>query len=506
MAQNSSEQTGTNGHHAALPSLSLRARVTLWIVVAFAIVKITLVLLILLYQRRAIHDSFDSVFTDRVAVISADVASYPGPVHDDYLRGIALRETNNIYIQDFAILLYDPSLKQPLASHGRDAGTLRTVAESAKPNSIRGVSYTSATGDNDRSLRIATTAITQPGGQQSLLVIATSDRYTDSVTSAIGSILLFSTPFTIGTIALVAWFVGGIAVRPLEQVRAFAESLRPEDLGRPITFSSTGSEVDALREQLDGAMSRLDAAYQAQARFLANISHEIKTPISVVQSEADVLLLSKPTPEDYLAFVRSTGEEMQRLGKMVESFLMLTRVQQGDSRVRRKPVPMNDLVMSAFEESLGMARQYKVTLEPDLCPDDDAPEVLGNDDLLTTAINNMVRNAIRFSPEGETVSIRCHTDNGYSIVEILDRGPGIPAELLPKLFEPFTQASSERRRGRGTGLGLQIAKGIAELHGGDITVKNLNVGCSFRLVLPLHKPHLAQPTDRMNLNSSSTQP
>src|SRR5690606_7445558 len=142
------------------------------------------------------------------------------------------------------------------------------------------------------------------------------------------------TPFTIGVIALVAWFVGGVAVKPLEQVRAFAENLRPEALGKPIDIDGSSSEVDAVREQLDAAMERLDAAYQSQARFLANISHEIKTPISVVQSEADVLMMSKPSADDYEDFVRSTGEEMQRLGKMVESFLLLTRVQHGDTRVR----------------------------------------------------------------------------------------------------------------------------------------------------------------------------
>lgn len=483
MAPNSSEHEDRPAHH----SFSLRARVTLWIVIAFAIVKITIVLLILLYQKRAIHASFDGVFTDRVSVISTDVASYPAAVQDSYLRGIALRETNNIYIQDFTILMYDLGLRQQIASHGRDAETLLRIAEGSTISVGGPVVYTSAVGGDERPLRVAVTRVAQPDGRQSLLLIAASDRYSKSVTRVVGSVMLISTPFTIGTIALVAWFVGGIAVKPLEQVRAFAESLSPEALGNPIGLSSTSSEVTALRDQLDRAMSRLDAAYQAQARFLATISHEIKTPMSVVQSEADVLLLSEPTPEEYLAFVRSTGEEMQRLGKMVESFLMLTRVRQGDSRVRRKPVAVNDMVMAAFDECLGMARQYRVRLEPELCPDETTPEILGNEDLVTTAINNIVRNAIRFSPEGDAVRIRCSSAGGNAIIEVADRGPGIPQELFPRLFEPFTQASSERRRGRGTGLGLQIAKGIAELHGGDIVVQNRDVGCVFRLILPLRQ-------------------
>lgn len=468
--------------------LSLRARVTLWIVIAFAIVKVTLVLLILLYQQRAIHKAFDAAFAERVAIVSQDLSGREGEVDETYLRGIALRETNNLYIQDFAILLYDPVAGEPIASYGEYAQQLGDAAKRKTQTSDEASNYDTFESVDGTPIRTATLRITLTGDRIAVLVVATSDRYTASLSKTVGRVLLVSTPFTIGVIAFVAWFVGGIAVRPLEQVRAFAENLKPEGLGKPIDLDDYGSEVSELRHQLDGAMSRLDAAYQSQARFLANISHEIKTPISVVQSEADVLMMSKPSTQEYENFVRSTGEEMQRLGRMVESFLLLTRVQHGESRVRRSLIDVNDVVMEAFEQSLGMARQYKVRIEPQLCSDENDLRILGNEDLLVTAINNLVRNAIRFSPEGGTVSITCQRDGDSAVLLITDQGPGIPPDLLPRLFEPFTQASSERQRGRGTGLGLQIAKGIAELHGGDITVRNLDPGCEFTLKIPEDRP------------------
>ena len=487
MAQNSSDiHKYEHGR-----GLSLRARVTLWIVIAFAIVKVTLVLLILLYQQRAIHRAFDSAFADRVTIVSQDLSSRSGDIDETYLRGIALRETNNLYIQDFGILLFDPVSMQQIASYGEYTRILRDLA-AERAGLQSGVSvYASYESELGTPMRAAILKINLTGDRVAVLVMATSDRYTSSLTRTVGRVLLLSTPFTIGVIAFVAWFVGGIAVRPLEQVRAFAENLRPEGLGKPIDLDDSGSEVSELRHQLDGAMSRLDAAYQAQARFLANISHEIKTPISVVQSEADVLMMSKPTTKEYEAFVRSTGEEMQRLGRMVESFLLLTRVQHGESRVRRSLLDVNDIVMEAFEQSLGMARQYKVKIEPQLCSDENDLKILGNEDLLVTAINNLVRNAIRFSPEGGTVSLTCQREGNSAVLLITDQGPGIPPDLLPRLFEPFTQASSERQRGRGTGLGLQIAKGIAELHGGDITVRNLDQGCEFTLEIPEDLPESA---------------
>ncbi len=482
MAQSSSEQGSPLGIAWGWRGLSLRARVTLWIVIAFSIVKITLVILILLYQRRAIHSSFDAAFAERVQIVADDLKSRVGEIDKTYLRGIALRETNNLYIQDFAVLLYDPNTREVVASYGESDDALRQVA-TEHPDTHHGASrYESVNGRNG-VLRVATRQISLANARPVVLVVATSDRYTASLTRTVGRVLLLSTPFTIGVIALVAWFVGGIAVRPLEQVRAFAENLSPEGLGKPIDLDDSGSEVSALRKQLDAAMSRLDVAYQSQARFLANISHEIKTPISVVQSESDVLMMSRPTLEEYEAFVRSTGEEMQRLGSIVESFLLLTRVQHGESRVRRSSIDVNEIVMEAFEQCLGMARQYNVRLEPELCNDETDLSVFGDEDLLVTSLNNLVRNAIRFSPEGETVSIRCRRNDTKAMISVTDRGSGIPADLLPRLFEPFTQASSERSRGRGTGLGLQIAKGIAEIHGGDITVRNLDVGCEFTLEL-----------------------
>lgn len=483
MDQNSSEQK-----RSYWSGISLRAKVTLWIVIAFAIVKITLVLIILLYQQRAIHTSFDAAFQERVHIIAEDLAGRDGDINESYLRGIALRETNNLYIQDFSLLLVEAATATPIASYGRESTLLMSAAKQAINNTENIIDYASIMNKENVPFRTAASRIRLYNGVNAVLVVSTSDRYTASVSKTVGRVMLFSTPFTIGVIALVAWFVGGVAVRPLEQVRVFAENLRPESLVKPIDIDGSSSEVDAVREQLDAAMERLDSAYQSQARFLANISHEIKTPISVVQSEADVLMMSKPSNDDYEDFVRSTGEEMQRLGKMVESFLLLTRVQHGDTRVRRKSISANDLVMEAFEQSLTMARQYKVRLEPDLCQDENDPKVIGNEDLLVTAANNLVRNAIRFSPEDEVVSINCKQDNGKLYITVRDRGPGVPEDLLPRLFEPFTQASSERRRGRGTGLGLQIAKGIAELHGGDIQVKNHEKGCGFTLILPLSKP------------------
>ena len=122
-------------------------------------------------------------------------------------------------------------------------------------------------------------------------------------------------------------------------------------------------------------------------------------------------------------------------------------------------------------------------------------EVEGNEDLVQTAIGNLIRNAIRFSTKAGHIKIDCRATSENVEFCIRDFGPGVPPELLERLFEPFTQADEERQRGRGTGLGLQIAQGIAELHGGKIRAENLDVGCQFTLTLPNKVMMLGPATD-----------
>ena len=204
MAQNSSDiHKYEHGR-----GLSLRARVTLWIVIAFAIVKVTLVLLILLYQQRAIHRAFDSAFADRVTIVSQDLSSRSGDIDETYLRGIALRETNNLYIQDFGILLFDPVSMQQIASYGEYTRILRDLA-AERAGLQSGVSvYASYESELGTPMRAAILKINLTGDRVAVLVMATSDRYTSSLTRTVGRVLLLSTPFTIGVIAFVAWFVG----------------------------------------------------------------------------------------------------------------------------------------------------------------------------------------------------------------------------------------------------------------------------------------------------------
>jgi signal transduction histidine kinase len=281
-------------------------------------------------------------------------------------------------------------------------------------------------------------------------------------------------------------------VKPLTTARRIASQLSPESLKTDIRDDSAPREVQQLAAALDDARARMRQAFEAQERFLSNISHELKTPIATLLVEAQTLDRTDMSKLG-VQFVRSVEEEMRKLGKLVESFLTLTRVKDGKGLARAELVPINELVLDSVSYCSPMARQYAVKLKPELAASDDDVDaaISGDPELLRTMLDNLVRNAIRFSPESGSVIIISAVRGTEAVFEVRDQGSGLPPAMLNNAFDRFVQAPEEQKQGRGHGLGLTIAQAVAELHGGKITVRNVaEGGACFTLRLPLrgHDP------------------
>jgi signal transduction histidine kinase len=172
----------------------------------------------------------------------------------------------------------------------------------------------------------------------------------------------------------------------------------------------------------------------------------------------------------------------------VESFLMLTRITDGDGRIGLKRYAANDLVVDSVENCGLMAHQHGVRLAPELLEDDEFIDtvIAGDPELLRTMLDNLVCNAIRFSPRGGTIGIAARRSGSAVTVTVRDDGAGIPENRLSTIFDRMAPASGDNQSGRGHGFGLAIAQGIAELHGGIIAVANRETGgCEFCVTLPV---------------------
>jgi signal transduction histidine kinase len=341
----------------------------------------------------------------------------------------------------------------------------------------------------DAAVRILTRPFQDETGQRYHLQLATPAPR--PIGEQLGEFLVLSLPIGLLAAGLMAWFMAGRVVSPIQRLAKAARAVSPTNLKGRIEVNPADSETARLQSELNDALERLEKGYRAQNMFISNVSHELKTPIAVLLSQAQVLKQEDRSPLEYRRFLAVVEEEMRILGRLVESFLVLARIGHGKEHVRRERATVNDVVLEAAEHCAGISRLYEVPLVTILHLGNDGdiePELEGDPELLRTMLENLVRNALRFSPRGEPVDLRVSCTKDRASITVRDRGPGIPREHIEKIFERFYQVQSDSQNSRGSGLGLAIAKSVAELHNGTISVRNCSDrGCEFEVLVPLGK-------------------
>lgn len=471
--------------------LTLRLRLALWVVLISSLVQLTVSLVALLYQASSLRSLYDDQLRMRAESVIESLPPNPSDIEANRLRVLAERSSLLVFFDKVRIAVFDmqgrPVAFDPSNPPPADPEAVRLAISSGLG---RYADWTAEEGPQQETNLHRSFAMPIAAGQTAMpgliLWISTSDRYAQQRIETVWTAVALTSLAGILGSAIAGWYIAGIAVRPLDELRSEVASLSPEHMSLNGGSGSGDPEVAKLREELDRAMARIERGYAAYGRFIASVSHELKTPIAVALTEAQVLMKNPGISGDAEKFAQSIAEEMARLGGLVESFLTLTRVRDGKLNSSLKDYSVNELIMDSVEHCAAFARQNGVVLLPTLIDSEESIEVCVDPDLMRTAIDNLIRNAIRFTAVGEQIEITASHRSADRQVDITvrDYGPGIPEKLLPNLFDRFSQADSEIRSGRGTGLGLEIAQGIAELHGGSIAVENLERGCRFTIGLP----------------------
>jgi signal transduction histidine kinase len=248
--------------------------------------------------------------------------------------------------------------------------------------------------------------------------------------------------------------------------------------------------LDTLRAQNERLLD-LDAMKQS---FISMVSHELRTPLTSIVGYLELMQEGEAgdLTEDQAHFLEVMDRNAARLQRLVDDILMISRADSDRLTLSVEPVDVRQLVQRAAESAGPVARNKGIELVARV--EDDLPEVRGDRRLLAQLLDNLVSNAVKFTPAGRSVTIRAAGDGHEVVVEVQDTGPGIPADEVPRLFDRFFRASTAADV-PGTGLGLAIAKVVVEAHGGSIGVESeLGVGSTFRFVLPLAPP--ARPDEQ----------
>ncbi|MBV6497846.1 MAG: Adaptive-response sensory-kinase SasA [Prosthecobacter sp.] len=289
--------------------------------------------------------------------------------------------------------------------------------------------------------------------------------------------------------AVVAWLLANVLSKAwLRSVDAAAESAHRIGLGGTLRerlfVPKDEDEVARLARAFNELLDKLESAHGTQQRFLADASHELRTPLTVLRGEIEVALRRERPAEEYREVLESSREEIERLARLTENLLSLARSDAGEGLVTSESVDLAELCGRVCDSTSAAALEKRIHLVVD------APEpvfVNGDACALERVCLNLVENAIRYSPAGESVTLRAVTEDDEAVLSVSDTGPGIGPEHLPHLFERFYRVDKARSREHGgAGLGLAIVEALVKAHGGSVAVSSIvGRGTTFTVRLPL---------------------
>jgi signal transduction histidine kinase len=277
-------------------------------------------------------------------------------------------------------------------------------------------------------------------------------------------------------VLLCYWF----ALHLTSPVRSLQKAV--ERFGRGDLTARVGStrkdELGQLARTFDRMASRIETLLAAERRLLLDISHELRSPLARLGVAVE-LARSGDDPDSALNRIQ---KESDRLNSLVGQLLQVTRAEGDPNSLRRNPIRLDVLVQQLVDDSAieAAARGCSIHYE-----NSQAATVEGDPELLRRAVENVIRNAIRYSPREAPIDVSLSRNNGKVLVDVRDRGPGVPEQALPRLFDPFYRVEDDRNRTTGgIGLGLSIARRAIELHKGAIRARNADPGLEVELELP----------------------
>jgi signal transduction histidine kinase len=431
---------------------TVRFRLTALASVIVAVVLLGAALALVVVQTDLLVDQLDDRLTQRADDLASlartgELPEIVGGVNDDTVSQVVASDGEVLAASpalDGVQSIVDPS--EPLRTRPRDA-TL-PIDDDTYRLASRYIFSTGAGGDGERE-------------RTSIHVASALDDVRESA-SLLARSLAAIVPAIVAVVAALAWWITGRMLRPVEAIRSEVADIGATDLHRRVPEPRTGDEIARLARTMNAMLDRVEDGVRRQQQFVADASHELRSPLTRIRSELEVDL-AHPGAADALATHQSVLEEAAGMQRLVEDLLLLARSDAGAAPLRRGPVDLDDIVLRHARRLRDTGRVAVDTSEVT------GAQVTGDADQLARAVGNVVDNAARHARR--TVRFRLIERDGHAELAVIDDGPGIPPDQRERVFDRF--ARSDEARGTstgGAGLGLAIAKDIVERHGGTITI------------------------------------
>lgn len=478
---------------------NVRVRLTAWYVFLLATILVGFSILVYVSMERSLYRDLDESLQAKADQIEAAIRIVPGGfsitaegIDHPRLMGRTYAPPAPVSMP-FVILDMSESIK---ASSGPSSKILPIGPDVIDP-AIHGDSLIGTLKVGNReTLRFLSAPLEVNGKQVGVAVVGRSLYQLESTLTrlrlVLGSLIVGALILAGMSGYLMAWR----ALAPIDAITRAARKITAKDLGLRLNFQGVDDEVGRLARTFDEMLARLDEQFQRERQFTADVSHELRTPLSIIRSAADIVMRDpKPTLEGYRAALHSVRDEATRLSSIVDDLLFFARADFHQVRLNIAPIDMNSLMGDVFDYGVKLASPKGIDIDYTLESTGQENIVVNGDTAhLMRMFINLIDNAVKYTPPGGKVRIEVRSEDKLVHVIIADTGMGIPEEDIPRIFDRFYRGDSSRARtvsgneadkASGVGLGLAIAKTIAELHGGSITVKSMpGEGSAFRVTMP----------------------
>ena len=278
--------------------------------------------------------------------------------------------------------------------------------------------------------------------------------------------LVIVIPLVLLLIAAGSWWLGSIALTPIESIRRAAERITAERLDERIPSRGPADEIGRLINVLNATFERLQSSFEQAARFSADASHQLKTPIAILRAGIEEILTQPNLSDEHREGVVDLLQQTRRLNSIAENLLLLSRADTGRLALRATQFDLRKLLEGSLEDARILGAGSNLQIETDI------PETLpmtGDREMISLTVQNLVENAVKYNRPGGKILVSAEKHDHVMQVFVGNNGPGIPPERIPHVFERFYRARGNEQT-PGHGLGLSIARELARAHGGDLTL------------------------------------
>lgn len=468
-----------------------RARLTLHLVLLSLVVITAACLAVYFGVRQALRANLDGALWSIARAEIASATDGPGGkihVHEEEVHEFPAAA--GVFYEKFAVI-EDTEGRLVARTRNLMSGPTLLTDPARKLRSLRGEPSVADIAHGADTLRAIYYPVRAEHGKHYVAVIAITRTPMDRALRSLAGILILALLGVGGAAALGAKQLASRLTHPLERIAEAALNVGDENLTQRIPLVSSDAELEDVTSVLNDMLARLEEAFgqqqrliRSQQRFIADASHELRSPLANLRGTVEVILRRPRTAEDYRQTLASLEPEIERLSRLVNDLLTLSRADVGRLTDTSEACDLQYVAESAADAHRARAATREIRLELD---SREPILVRGDHDRLRQVLDNLLDNALRYAPRESTVTLRVWRMGDWGLVSVRDQGPGIPLEDQPHLFERFYRADRSRTRDSGgMGLGLAIVRAIVEeLHGSVRVVSTPDHGATFILALPL---------------------